>query len=98
MSQTPSVGRMVHYLLDEGDVDLIDRTRVITSAKGNMPQVGDQCSAVITRVLPNDNVNLKVFLDGEDTFWAPGRQEGTLPGNWIWPAFVPPVPKKEDRP
>lgn len=44
---------------------------------------------MVVRVLPGEQVNLQVFLDGNDVFWvttraeaAPGRTE---PGRWHWP-------------
>lgn len=30
-------------------------------------------------------VNLQVFLDGADTYWATSRVEGTEAGRWSWP-------------
>ncbi len=95
MSQTPSIGRIVHYALDEGDVDLIERGRRETGAQGNIVHEGDILPAVIVRVLPHGNINLRVFLDGNDMLWAPGRQEGKTPGTWQWPPFVPPKAEKD---
>jgi hypothetical protein len=32
--------------------------------------------------------NLKVFLDGEDCYWATSRSLGDKPGTWSWPPRV----------
>lgn len=57
---------------------------------GNKACAGDILPAMVVKVLPNEQVNLQVFLDGNDVFWAttraeaaPGRME---PGRWHWPA------------
>lgn len=56
---------------------------------GNTVTAGDVLPAMVVRVLPGEQVNLQVFLDGNDVFWvttraeaAPGRTE---PGRWHWP-------------
>ncbi|WP_243350869.1 Gp49 family protein [Stenotrophomonas acidaminiphila] len=57
---------------------------------GNKACAGDILPAMVVKVLPNEQVNLQVFLDGNDVYWAttraqaaPGRME---PGRWHWPA------------
>lgn len=59
---------------------------------GNTVSAGDVLPAMVVRVLPCQQANLQVFLDGNDVFWAttmaeaaPGRTE---PGRWHWPARV----------
>lgn len=57
---------------------------------GNRVAPGDVLPAMVVRVLPGDQVNLQVFLDGNDVFWATTRAEAapgrTEPGRWHWPA------------
>ncbi len=57
---------------------------------GNKAWAGDILPAIVVKVLPSEQVNLQVFLDGNDVYWAttraqaaPGRME---PGRWHWPA------------
>lgn len=57
---------------------------------GNTTRAGDVYPAMIVRIWtpgnPDGTVNLQVHLDGNDTYWAPSRIEGTGPGSWAWPA------------
>lgn len=59
---------------------------------GNRVAPGDVLPAMVVRVLPGEQVNLQVFLDGNDVFWATTRSEAapgrTEPGRWHWPARV----------
>lgn len=57
---------------------------------GNTARAGDVLPAVVVRVLPNDNVNARVLLDGTDVFWATTRPHAgaATPGHWHWPARV----------
>lgn len=53
---------------------------------GNQHHAGDVLPLLVVRV--NDpatgSVNGQVFLDGNDTFWATSRVEGSAPGEWSW--------------
>lgn len=57
---------------------------------GNRAAEGDLCPAMIVRVWNPDSpaVNLQVFLDGNDTFWATSRTDGDGPFHWVWPERV----------
>lgn len=59
---------------------------------GNATAEGNVYPAMIVRVWSRENpdapVNLQVHLDGNDTYWAPSRIEGTGPGSWAWPERV----------
>ncbi|WP_282265584.1 hypothetical protein [Stenotrophomonas sp. PS02298] len=59
---------------------------------GNTVSAGDVLPAMVVRVLPCQQANLQVFLDGNDVFWATSRAEAapgrTEPGRWHWPARV----------
>ncbi len=57
---------------------------------GNDAHAGDICPAVIVRVFGDSPaettvVNLKVLLDGDDTYWATSRSQGTEPWQWHEP-------------
>lgn len=65
---------------------------------GNTACSGDVLPAVAVKVIgdaPNPLVNLQVFLDGNDTYWATSRYEdvekfaddtaSATPGRWFWP-------------
>jgi hypothetical protein len=93
MSQpTPSIGRIVHYTLSQHDADEINRRRTDSFVlAGNQAQEGDIYPAMIVRLFgetPESAVNLQVFLDGTDTFWATSRTLGEGPFHWAWPERV----------
>lgn len=100
----PSVGRIVHYQLSEGDVHAIHRQRALRSKVvaeatnvsaleselrkasfwefgfgGNAVSEGDIYPALIVRTWGSfaleAAVQLQVFLDGGDTYWATSRQQ-----------------------
>jgi hypothetical protein len=52
---------------------------------GNHAAEGQVCAATIVRTFGGPAVNLQVHLDGNDTYWATSRTEGTEPGTWTWP-------------
>lgn len=100
-TQQPSVGRIVHYTLSTTDADEINRRRkdfrVARSAEvgsgfighvGNVATAGDVCPAVVVRTFGPDVANLQVLLDGNDSYWATSRSEGSDQGYWAWPARV----------
>lgn len=92
----PSIGRIVHYTLNDDDAARInaarrDGTRYSHPAgcqvhHGNEVKAGEVFPALIVRC--NDEtstVNLKVELDGNDCHWATSRCCGEGPGTWAWP-------------
>lgn len=88
MSQTPTIGRIVHYRLSEGDAAAIGKQRTETGATGNPVSAGDVYPAQIVRDFGGPSYNLQVALDGTDVYWATSRQEGTEDGRWFWPPRV----------
>lgn len=89
--QAPSVGRIVHYRLSEGDASVIAHQRLtVGSPQSNAAQAGDVYPAIVVRVFDPSvtTANLQVFLDGTDSYWATSRQEGDDPGTWFWPPRV----------
>lgn len=92
-SQAPTVGRIVHYTLSEGDVTVIDQQYPMyvdgVRARRNPVNAGDVCAAVVVRVFgSNSTSNLRVMLDGDVDYWATSRAEGVAPGSWAWPPRV----------
>lgn len=73
--QTPSIGRVVVYSLNDSDLHLNNGAR--------------EAPAMIVRVWENNGVNLKVSLDGESTLWRTSVSLGDGPGQWHWPIIVP---------
>lgn len=56
---------------------------------GNKVQAGDVFPAMIVAAWSGSaNVNLQVFLDGTDTFWATSVIEGEHDGGYLWPPRV----------
>lgn len=87
--QTPTLGRIVHYRLSAADVGLIQHRRDADDIACNAVREGDVYAAVIVRVFgPVTAVNLRVLLDGDDTYWATSRLPGDQPGRWDWPPRV----------
>ena len=52
---------------------------------GNRVAEDDILPAMIVKTLGVTTVNLQVYLDGNDIFWATSRQEGENPSFWSWP-------------
>lgn len=95
----PTIGLIVHYTLNEHDAEAINRRRQdaadAPAAKtgfvahvGNHASAGDTCPAMVVRTFGGPAANLQVVLDGNDTYWATSRVEGTDPGTWAWPPRV----------
>lgn len=86
-------GRIVYYVLDEGDVTTIEARRnklweTTGIRQANPVFRGEPYPAMITRVWDQDagTSNLRVLLDGIDTHWATSRRcdpEKTW-GTWHW--------------
>lgn len=105
----PTIGRIVHYVLNAGDAAAINRRRDDFQAFqrghahphepgqpgatghqahiGNPAAAGDVCPAMVVRRFDGNDVvvNLQVWLDGNDVYWATSRKEGDQPGTWCWP-------------
>ena len=57
---------------------------------GNEVREGDVFPAMIVRTwgdTPKASVNLQVFLDGTDTYWATSVSVGDKPGSYRWMAY-----------
>jgi len=87
----PSIGRIVHYKLGPSDVDAINHQRAMHGGSGNSVAVGQVYPAMIVRTWgdsPESLVQLQVFLDGNDTFWATSRRQGENEIEWREPPRV----------
>lgn len=93
-SPRPTVGRIVHYQLSDGDVALIDRHGIDRMGRTdrNAARAGQVYPAMVVAVFDpsTGSANLKVFLDGGAgaEYWATSRVEGDEPGQWSWPPRV----------
>jgi hypothetical protein len=91
MGQTPTIGRIVHYKLSGADVLSVNDKRLKDQTSGNAARKGDVFPALIVRTWGEQegaSVQLQVFLDGPDTYWATSRTEGDGEGQYIWPPRV----------
>lgn len=85
----PTIGRVVHYKLSVEDVGLIEQRR--GGGPGNRLEAGQNYPALVVRTWGDTSesaVQLQVFLDGPDTYWATSRTQGDAPGQWFWPPRV----------
>jgi hypothetical protein len=101
VTQIATPGRIVHYTLSAQDAEAINRRRTDAQREGagnsgkivhvgNHASEGDLYPAMVVRSFGGPSVNLQVWLDGNDTYWATSRSEGEphTPGKWAWPARV----------
>ncbi|WP_214103229.1 hypothetical protein [Acrocarpospora catenulata] len=86
----PTIGRIVHYTLNAGDAQIIESRRAQSDRVGNHVEAGQVYPALVVRVFDPSapTVNLQVYLDGDDSYWATSRTEGDTPGSWSWPPRV----------
>lgn len=92
MQQTPSIGRIVHYMLTNAQALAINEERKasVGDKRGTLCLAGDVFPMIITRVhqfMPQ-GINGQVFLDGDDSWMITHATEGTGPGQWHWPQAV----------
>lgn len=89
---TASVGRIVHYVLNDVDVANINSQRSAGSGKsGNSPVEGQHYAAILVCTWEGaTSANLQVFLDGNDTYWATSRSQNddAVQGSWHQPEQV----------
>lgn len=87
----PTIGRIVHYTLSAGDVNVIDQRspRIVDGqVVRNDVRPGQVYPAQVVAVFGSGSTaNLVVQLDGVSQYWATSRVEGAAgePGRWIWP-------------
>ena len=83
--QVPSIGRIVHFVLDSGNHAGEHRPAIIVKTWGDTP--GSACQLqVFTDSDGSENSN-----DGPpNVLWKTSRSQGVGPGTWHWPEYVPP--------
>lgn len=94
MTQAPTVGRTVHYVLSENNAATINKRRADAAANqrsiteqntgfvvhtGNRAEAGQVLPLIITRVWSEGCVNGQLLLDGNDTLWLTSVTEATDP-------------------
>ncbi|WP_433368340.1 hypothetical protein ACQPZX_41370 [Actinoplanes sp. CA-142083] len=84
----PTIGRIVHYTLNDTDANLIQQRRTTDGTIANTTSEGQTYPATVVRTFGGEAANLQVHLDGPDTYWATSRTPGEGPGHWAWPARV----------
>lgn len=83
----PSIGRIVLYKLAETDIARIRDQRNTAHTVANAVWTGDVFPALVVRTW-DTSVQLQVFLDGPDTYWATSVSEGDGERQWSWPPRV----------
>ncbi|KKK96372.1 hypothetical protein LCGC14_2663420 [marine sediment metagenome] len=101
--QKPTIGRIVHYKISEQDVEKINRRyhdakknidKIREDKTGFQAHSGNDVLAeqilpmIIVSVHNDTNVNGKVILDGNDSFWVTSAPLGEGKGEWQWPLKV----------
>lgn len=99
----PSIGRIVHYVLSQQDVDSIQSSRqrmaellqISAGQIGNSVRVGEVVPAQIVRVWDASTglINGQATLDGFDTYWLRSchMDECKAQGTWHWPERELPI-------
>ena len=82
-------GRIVYFVFGAGDLENIVRARASSGVRGNALHAGDIAPAMIVRVFDQASgmANLKVHLDGPDTYWATSAHYDASKGvghSWHW--------------
>lgn len=72
---TPSIGRIVLYMLNEHDVGEINNRRGDSPADVSTVVAGQEYPMLIVRVWSDSYVNGQVFLDGCDSYWTTSRNQ-----------------------
>lgn len=99
-----SIGRIILYVLGEGDVSQIESRRAASGAYvGNIPRAGQVVPAIVVAAWggEDDKINGQAVLDGLDSHWITLRayDAAKTPGTWHWPERVAALepPKTEPK-
>ena len=83
------IGQIVHYRLSQNDVQTIQQNRkaflsaeLDPLAHGNEIRSGEVYPAVVVKTFGQDQVSLKVMLDGPDELWTTSKTVGDSEGQW----------------
>ena len=91
VQQRPSVGRVVHYILNEGRNMGQHRPALIVNVWADPPESATPQTACQLQVF-TDSGEDKAFNDGlPQVLWKTSVLQGTAPGTWPWPEHVPPI-------
>lgn len=91
-----TIGRIVYFVFSAADAAAVMILRQHSAAAGKSIGAGDIYPAMVVRVhgliegIDQGFVNLKVFLDGDDTYWATSipYHENKTRHSWHWSARV----------
>jgi hypothetical protein len=86
--QVPSVGRVVHYVLEDGPNTGQHRAAIIVRVWGDHPD-----APVNLHVFLDGSNDVKPHNDGPTALWRTSVQRddtGQKLRTWHWPEFVPP--------
>lgn len=81
--QVPSIGRIVHYILESGHHQGEHRPAIIVKVWAESPEPQTACQLQVFTDSTNDGL--------PPVYWATSRQQGDKPGQWHWPEYVAPV-------
>lgn len=82
-SQPLILGQQVYYRLTDRDcVRALNNAKIVHgSVQGGELQPGQLLPAIVVN-LSEDGVNLHIWLDGSDSLWCQGVEEGEEHGQW----------------
>lgn len=90
LQQRPSVGRIVHYVLEEGPNAGEHRPAIIVKVWADPPESATPGVACQLQVF-TDSAGGEVYNDQlPQVMWKTSRSQGDYPGSWHWPEYVPP--------
>lgn len=101
---SPVIGRIVHYTLNQDNVDAIEKRRKeLFWLTGNQVFEGYVVPMIILAVWGPDNtsaVNGQAFIDGNHNLWVPSvvQDDSGKPGTWRLPDFNSPYQVPADAP
>lgn len=81
----PSIGRIVHYTLNQSNADRINKNRAIS---GTWDATSEFCEGNPVVVGETSVVQGQVFLDGNDTLWVTSVKQGDDEGQWHKPPMT----------
>jgi hypothetical protein len=89
-------GRIVCYVFDDVTANDVNSTRHRLGIHGTPVCPGDRAGAIVVAVVAYAVVNLTVFLDGPDTYWAKSvRYAEATPGHWMFARRPPALPSDQ---
>src|SRR5216110_3234321 len=86
MAEGLVAGRIVYFVVDAATAEAIAQQR-FGVVYGNDVDAGDIVPALIVKVWSGVCVNLKLLLDGPDTYWATSVEysaDPATPRSWHW--------------